>query len=48
MPLINFKIGPELKWIEDYILSSAGASAKFKITDTKLHIPIVTYPLKIM
>ena len=42
MPLINCKIHLELNWIEDCILSSAGDSGKFKITDTKLHVPIVT------
>ena len=33
MPLINCKVQPELNWIKDCILSSAGDSAKFKITD---------------
>ena len=42
MPLINYKIHLELNWIEDCILSSAGNSAKFKITDVKLHVPMVT------
>ena len=42
MPLINCKVCLKLNWIEDYILSSAGNSAKFEITDTKLHFPIVT------
>ena len=38
MPLIHCKIHLELNWIKDYILSSiAGNSAKFKITDAKLH-----------
>ena len=31
MLLINCKLDLELNWIEDYILSSAGDSAKFKI-----------------
>ena len=34
MPLINCKIYLELNWIENCILSSAGDSAKFTITDT--------------
>ena len=38
MPLIN--------WIEGCILSSARNSAKFAITDAKLHVPIVTLPTK--
>ena len=46
MPLINCKVYLELNWIEDCILSSAGDSAKFAITDAKLHVPIVTLPTK--
>ena len=42
MPLINCKVYLELNWIEDCILSSAGNSAKFEITDAKLHAPIIT------
>ena len=42
MPLINCKVHLELNWIEDCILSSTGDSAKFKITDAKLHVAIVT------
>ena len=42
MSLINCKIHLELNWIEDCILSSAADSAKFKIMDAKLHVPIVT------
>ena len=42
MPLINCKVYLELNWIEDCILSSAGNSAKFAITDAKLNFPIVT------
>ena len=42
MPLINCKVFLEINWIEDCILSSAGNSAKFEITDIKLHVPIVT------
>ena len=46
MPLINCKVYLELNWIEDCILSSAGNSAKFTITDTKLHVSIVTLSTK--
>ena len=42
MLLINCK----LNCIEDCILSSARDSAKFKITDTKLRVPIVTLSTK--
>ena len=46
MPLINCKVFLEQGWIEDGILSSAGNSAKFTITDTKLPVPIVTLSTK--
>ena len=46
MPFIKYKVYLELNWIEDCILSSAGNSAKFAITGTKLHVPIVTLSTK--
>ena len=46
MLLINYKIHLELNWFEGCILSSDGHSAKFKIMDTKLHVPIVTLSTK--
>ena len=46
MPLINCKVHLELNWIEGCILSSAGDSVKFEITDAKLHVPIVTLSTK--
>ena len=46
MIFINCKIYLELNWIEDYILSSAGSTAKLAITHTKLHFPIVTLSTK--
>ena len=45
MPLINGKIDLELNWIENSILSSGGDSAKFKMVDAKLHVPIATSPI---
>ena len=42
IPLTNCKVHLELNWIEYFILSSAGDSKKFKITNAKLHVPIVT------
>ena len=45
-PLINCKVHLELNWIEDCVLSSAGNSAKFKIADAALYIPIVTLSTK--
>ena len=46
MPLINGKINLQLNWIENCILSSVGDSTKFKITDGKLDVPIVTLSTK--
>ena len=42
MPLVNCKVELSSKWIENFILSSSGTAANFKITDTKLFVPIVT------
>ena len=46
MPLINCKIHLESIRIEDFILSNDGDSEKSKITDVKLHVPIVTLSTK--
>ena len=46
MPSISCRVYLELTWIEDCILSSAGAFAKFVIKDAKLHFPIVTLSTK--
>ena len=46
MPLITCKVYLELNWIEDCILSSTKNTAKFAITDAKLHVPIVTLSTK--
>ena len=46
MLFINCNVHLELNWIEFCILSSAGNSAKFEITDAKLHVPIVTLSTK--
>ena len=46
MPLINYKVYLELNLIEDCILSNVGISAKFEITDAKLHVPIVILSTK--
>ena len=43
MPLINWK----LNWIEKCISSSVWDSAKFEITDDKLHVPTVTLSTKV-
>ena len=46
IPLIYCKIHLELNWIEECVLSSARVFEKFKITDDKLHAPIVTLSTK--
>ena len=46
MPLINCKVYLELNWIEVCIFSSARDTAKFAITDPKLHVPIFTLSTK--
>ena len=42
MPLINCEMNVMLTWSEDCVISSAVGEAKFKITDTKLYVPVVT------
>ena len=50
MPLVNCKVDLQLTWTKDCIISSANAAANtvvsFKITDTKLYVPIVTLSTK--
>ena len=47
MPLINCKIHLELNWSKDCVMSIIAATT-FKITNTKLHLPIVTLSRKNM
>ena len=42
MPLINCEINLILTRSQDCVISSATAATKFKITDTKLYVPVVT------
>ena len=46
MPLINREMHLESNSIKDCILSSDGDSAKFKILDANLHVPVVTLSTK--
>ena len=50
MPLVNCKIGLELTWHKDCMISSGNAAAgqvvSFMITNTKLYVPIVTLSTK--
>ena len=45
MPLINCKVELSLKWYERCLLTAA-TTATFKITDTKLSVPIVTLSIE--
>ena len=42
MPLINCEVNLILTWSKDCVISSATGETKFKITDTKLYVPVVT------
>ena len=46
MPLINCRVYLKLNWIEECILSSAGNTAQFEITNAKLPVPIVSLSTK--
>ena len=46
IPLINWKIHLELNCNKDCILSSAEDSAKFRITDAQLQVPLVSLSTK--
>ena len=42
MPLINCEINLTLTWSEDCAISSATGETKFRITDAKVYIPVLT------
>ena len=50
MPLVNCKVDLELTWTKDCVISSNNAAGNtvvsFKITDTKLYVPLVTSSTK--
>ena len=50
MPLVNCKVDLELTWTKDCVISNNNAAANtvvsFKITDTKLYVPILTLSAK--
>ena len=58
IPLVNYKMHLELNWKYNCVMYGAHTYAggdnannketKFQITSTKLHVPIVTYQLKII
>ena len=46
MPLINFEVNLILTWSKNCVISSTTGERKFKITGTKLFVPIVTLSTK--
>ena len=46
MQLINCEIDLIFNWSEDSVISCANAATKFKITDTKLYVPVVTLSIE--
>ena len=42
MPSINCEISLNVTWSKKCVISSAVEKTEFKITDTKLYVPIVT------
>ena len=48
MSLINCQMNLILTWSEDCIISSVTGETKFKITDTKLYVPVATLSTQIM
>ena len=42
MPLINYEVNLILTWSPTCVISSATGERKFKITETKLYVPVVT------
>ena len=42
MPLINCEVNLILRWSPTCLISSATGETKFKITETKLYVPVVT------
>ena len=48
MPLINCKIHLELIWTKDCVMFNIVGVTIFKITSTKLYVPIVTYQQNIV
>ena len=46
MPLISCKTNLILTWSEDCVISSGNGETKFKISDTKLYVPVVTLSIQ--
>ena len=46
MSLINCKIHLQLNWSKNCVISNTAGATTFKITSTKLYVPIVTFTTK--
>ena len=46
MPLINCEVNLILIWSKDCIITNPTGEGKFAITETKLHVPVVTLSTK--
>ena len=42
MPLINCEVNLILTWSKDCVITNSTSAGKFKITETKLYVPVVT------
>ena len=42
MPLINCEVNLILTWSRDCVITNSTGAGKFKITETKLYVPVVT------
>ena len=42
MPLINCEVNLNLTWSKDCVMTNSTGTGKFKITETKLCVPVVT------
>ena len=42
MPLINCEVNLMLTWSQDCVITNSTGAGKFKITERKLHVPVVT------
>ena len=42
MPLINCEVNLILTWSKDCVITNSTGEANFKLTETKLYVPVVT------
>ena len=42
MPMINSEVNLILTWSSDRVITSSTRAGKFKITETKLYVPVIT------